>query len=194
MSMDETFDLGLEVVEIHPATEGDIESYNNINMDELRIRKDIVLKPVGRLVCKPWKIPAFEDHDLPEHLRDLTFKDAPETFTFWVEHDMITHMFWESTEEFLNKTTGNMETRKVIQSFVGMKMSARVRRLKVKGVDECLWVLDGVHTLHCSFYNLILNSLMPRPWKGPRLLTKEEKDTAPSNGTSEDGSLSENGQ
>ncbi|TID25883.1 putative rna-binding protein lupus la protein [Venturia nashicola] len=182
MSMDETFELGLEVVEIHPPTQDDIEGYNNANMDEVQVRKNVVLKPLGKLVCKTWKIPAFVDHDLPKHLRDLTFKDAPKTFTFWVEGDIIDHMFWESKEEVLNEKIGKMEKKDMVESFVGMKMSARVRRLKVKGVEECLWVLDGVNSLYCSFYNLILNDLMPHPWKGVRLLTNEEQ------GGSEDGS------
>ncbi|KAE9962682.1 hypothetical protein BLS_010130 [Venturia inaequalis] len=186
MSMDETFELGLEVVEIHRPTEDDIKGYHQINMDELQISKDIVFKPLGKLVCKPWKIPAFVDHDLPKHLRDLTFKNAPDTFTFWVEGDIIDRMFWETWKKVLNEKTGKWEMKLVVESFVGMKMSARVRRLKVKGVDDCLWVLDGVNTLHCAFYNLILNDLMPRPWKEIRLLTEEDQDAK---GSSDDDGL-----
>lgn len=187
MSMDEAFDLGLEVVAIKRPTEDDISFYHEANQDDLMIRKNITLKPLGKLVCKPWKIPAFVDHDLPEHLRDETFKDAPDTFTFWVEEDIIDHMFWKSKEQFLNEKTGKTEEKVVVQNFVGMKMSARVRRLRVEGVEECIWVLDGVNTMHCSFYNLILNDLMPRPWKGARLLTREEQDASSSKSGSDDG-------
>lgn len=183
MSMAEAFDLGLEVVEIHPPTEDDINGYHTANLDEVQIRKDVKLKPLGKVVCKPWKIPAFGDHDLPKHLREETFKDAPDKFTFWVEGDMIDHMHWKSKESVRSEKTGKMEEKTVFQKFIGMKMSARVRRLQVKGVEECLWVLDGVNNIYCSFYKLILNDLMHRPWKGVRLLTKEEQDVASPNGS-----------
>ncbi|QDS73184.1 hypothetical protein FKW77_002434 [Venturia effusa] len=175
MNMAEAFDLGLEVVEIHRPTEDDIDFYHKANLDEVQIRKDVILKPLGRLVCKPWKIPSYEDHDLPKNLRDLTFKNAPETFTFWIEGDIIDHMHWQSKELVLNEETGKTEEKIVTQNFVGMKMSARVRRLRVEGVKECLWVLDGVNNVYCSFYNLILNDLMSKPWKGVHKLTQEEQ-------------------
>lgn len=176
MSMEEAFDLGLEVVDIQRPTEDDIDFYHEANQDDLLIRKDVNLKPLGKLVCKAWKIPAYEDHDLPKHLREETFKDAPDAFTFWIEGDILDYMYWKSKESFRNEKTGKMEEKMVTQNFVGMKMSARVRRLQVKGVEECLWVLDGVNNIYCSFYNLILNDLMYRPWKGVRFVTKEEQD------------------
>lgn len=149
--MPEAFTLGLEVVDNQCPTKDDIQGYEAANKANKGISKNMVLKPLGKLVCKPWKIPTFEDHDLPEHLRNETFRDAPKTYTFWLEGDILE------------------------QVFMGMKMRAEVRRLEIQGFKECLWILDGVHNIYCSFYTLILNDLMYRPWKGVRLLSEEEQ-------------------
>lgn len=184
--MTEVFDLGLEVVGIQLPAKEDEQGYRASNKYLAEMGKDVVLKPLGKLVCKPWKIPTFGDHDLPKALREETFGNAPDTYTFWLESDILEHMFWEVQELVPNEKTSKMEAKMVKKSFVGMKMSAQVRRLQVQGFKESLWVLDGVANMYCSFYNLILNDLMYRPWKGVRRLTEQEQAAKVAKG-SDDG-------
>jgi hypothetical protein len=145
LNMTELYTLGLEVVDIKLPTAEAIEVYDSQN----NTNKKVNLKPLGKLICKHWEIPTFEDHDLPEHLCNETFHDAPETYTFWLESDILEQVFME------------------------MKLSAEVRRLEVQGCKESLWILDGINSMYCSFYSLILNDLMYRPFKEPRWLTEE---------------------
>jgi hypothetical protein len=149
LNLAELYTLGLEVIDIELPTAKFIAAYD----DQKATQKKFNLRPLGKLVCKHWNIPNFEAHDVPKHLRNEILKHVPETFTFWLEHDILERVF------------------------IGMKLSAGVRRLEVQGYKEGLWVLDGVANMYCSFYNLILNDLMPRPYKEPRWLIQEAQAT-----------------
>jgi hypothetical protein len=162
LDMAEVYRLGLEVIEIELLNEDVIKYYADMNEFYKKEKKTMSAKPLGKLVCKPWAVPTFEDPDLPKHLRNETFQNPPDTYTFWLEGEILQEVF------------------------VGMKMSAEVRRLVGQGCEESVWVLDGVNSLYCSFYSLILNELMPHPHKEVRLLTAEEQAAEATDG--DDGS------
>jgi hypothetical protein len=145
--------LDLEVVGIEkPTTETE-----NLYAAENKTQSKITLKPLGQLVCKPWKKnmgPAY--YDLP---KGVTFHPTPSqgTYTFWLEGETLEH------------------------AFKGMKLSASIRYLTAEGCDG-VWVLDAVSKVYCSFYTWILNELMEKPYKAPRELSFEEVQNEEVNG------------
>jgi hypothetical protein len=139
-------EVDLEVIKTEEPTTETMEFYASENKHQSKV----ALKPLGKLICKPWAREAEgRRYDLPP---GVLFKPAPsqDQYIFWLEGETLKH------------------------AFVGMKLNATIQYLSFEGCDEGVWVLDAVSSVFCSFYTYILNELMRGPFKAPRSLSNEE--------------------
>jgi|SRR5579871_870248 len=131
---------GLEVTKIHPPTSTTLEFYKNAQR-KLAGSK-LSLEPLGKLTCKPWAPVDFAGSDLP-HGIDVNDLDFATTCEIWLEGNIL------------------------VQFAEGLKLDCTLRRLE--WVDGCnvdsIWYLDSVDRVFCSFYTVLLNELMDKPWK-----------------------------
>jgi hypothetical protein len=126
---------GLEVVSITMPTTEVNEVY------EKSQNPKISLRPLGLMVCKPWRADDdLEQYDVPAGYDPSRHELLPETIQFWIEMPILR------------------------ATFVSMKLVADIRKLDFHGNGE-LWVMDGITRVFCSFYKCLLNELMPKPWK-----------------------------
>jgi len=91
--------------------------------------------PIGTITCQHWTPDLFTYYDLPKGVSPVD-ADLPPSITFWVEDSVL-----EDVK-------------------VGLKIDAIVRLLDFGG-GNCVWVLDRVNDVYCSFYRPTLNELIP---------------------------------
>lgn len=140
--------LGLEVMVIHLSTADIQEAYKHQNNTW---KRKLSLQPLGKLICKPWRIADFKEYDLPKDKYPsgkLPKPDISKEYEVWVE------------DEVLN------------QCFVGMKIDATILTL-----TSGIVILDEVREVFCSFYKWIPNELWAeRKFPKFRLLKKALPD------------------
>ncbi|TKA33806.1 hypothetical protein B0A50_00643 [Salinomyces thailandicus] len=79
--------LGLEVIRIEMPTEEVKNMYEELNSNEQDSHQLSCIQPMGKLICKRWRIPYAAPTDLPKHL--LSSPAADEEFTFIVEAEVL---------------------------------------------------------------------------------------------------------
>jgi hypothetical protein len=138
--------VDLEVVRVEKPSGNTQDFYADQNKVQLKVN----LKPLGRLVCKPWKKDIGPtSYDLPKGVLAAAPPSQAE-FTFWLEGDTLDY------------------------AFEGMKFSASIRYLAFDGCQDGVWVLDATSKVYCSFYTWILNELLDKPYQDVRMLTSED--------------------
>lgn len=129
--------VGFEVTEIFNASEDVNEMYEPTGM-----------KPTGKLICKPWKIPLIEDEDLP---KGYIPPARPATYEFWLEQDIL---------DLCN---------------IGVKFDATVNKLS-SGLYVINHVGQTYASFHIALLNELLYSPgSMKKWKEPKEITREER-------------------
>ena len=131
---------GLEVIKIHPPTPTTLEFYKNAQCKLAESK--LSLEPLGKITCRPWAPVDFAGSDLPDGI-NVNALDLAATYELWLERNLL------------------------MQCVEGLKLDCTLRRLE--WVDDShvdsMWYLDSVDRVFCSFYAVLLNELMDRPWK-----------------------------
>lgn len=134
------FGVDLEIVDVLSPTQNVIDYYANSNTG---------LQPLGRLICKPWHAPGFQEWDLPPNVDESTIDPLSngEVYEFALEANLLEHC-----ER-------------------GMKIEAHaILTLAPSGLQ----ILDGpVGAVYPSFYTILENELVSK-WKSPRWISREE--------------------
>lgn len=141
---------GLEVIKIHLPTSTTLEFYKNAQ--HKLAESKLSLEPLGKLTCKPWAPVDFAGSDLPYSV-DVNTLVLGATYELWLEGNILA---------------------KCVE---GLKLDCTLRRLEwvdSNGIDS-MWYLDSVDRVFCSFYTVLLNELMDRPWKEV-VWAKDKKD------------------
>ncbi|KAF2755375.1 hypothetical protein EJ05DRAFT_478392 [Pseudovirgaria hyperparasitica] len=128
--MREVEDLGLEVVSIVLATPEVLALYAELNKE---YQHKLDMRPLGKMVCKPWSIPDFTPHDISAAAAKKRVLDLDRTFEFWIEDEILE------------------------DCFVGMKLDGTIWKL---ALGDGIWILDNVREVYCSFFKWLPNELI----------------------------------
>lgn len=133
-------ETSLEVLRIERASEEVRAAYKEIQKDA--VKKGMNLRPIGKLICKRWTPTSFERSDLPKGVAFYT-PDIGDNYEFWLEDDIFAH--WCE----------------------GMKFHCTLRRVEWldNGERAGMWYIDSSGAAYCSFYTVLLNQLMDKPYK-----------------------------